>query len=70
MLFHPIIDKQVTQHCAQLRTLGDTTLVTGLKPYSVLLITNLWDLPFKQFSIHPTIHSSNPLSLSLPMRIL
>jgi len=47
-----------------------TPLVTSLQLDSELLITTLWVLPFSQFSIHLTDHSSSLHFLSFPRRIL
>jgi len=41
-----------------------TPLVTGLRIDSAPLMTTLWVLPFSQFSIHFTDHSSSPRFLS------
>ena len=47
-----------------------TPLVTSLQLDSVPLMTTLWVLPFSQFSIHCTDHSSSPQFLSFPRRML
>ncbi|KAK1197403.1 TENS3 protein, partial [Pygoscelis papua] len=45
-------------------------LVTCLLVDLVQLITSLWAQPFSQFSIHLTVHLSNPCFVSLFMRML
>lgn len=46
-----------------------TPQTLGLQVDSAPLITTLRALPFTQFSIHLTLHSSNPHFLSFPTRI-
>ena len=48
-------------------------LVTGLQLDSAPLMATLWVLPLSQFSIHLTVqsvHSSSPLFMSFPVRML
>lgn len=58
-----IIDEHVKEYWVQHRTLKDS--LSGRTPTRLSLIMSFWDLPFSQLSIHLTLHSSSPHSLSL-----